>query len=294
MLETESEIATAEYVPPIRPLDVEELIRTRIPTLSRTNMKIPELLRDDNCPTRKIADAVGFDPVLTTRLLKMANSSLYARRNTANSIQQAIEALGRKSVYDIVMLGAMADSFAKEIVSSIYGRILWEHSIVVGLLAREVGRLLGLRGTEEAFLCGILHDIGKILLLKAETEYYNGIIAEPSERELLRAEEITFGLTHAEVGAYISYKWDLPEIVCNVILYHHQPEKTTGSSVVTHIVNVADLIANVNGYGVRLEEVEALAFSESVRLLRLETDQITEAWANIQDSLAEVLSMFYH
>jgi putative nucleotidyltransferase with HDIG domain len=274
--------------PPV--IDIEALIKTGVPPLSRTKMRIPELLRDENCSTKKIAEAVMFDPVLTTRLLKLANSSLYARRSTVTSISQAIEALGRRSLYDMVMMSAMADGFAKEIVTSVYGRIIWEHSIVVGLLAREISSILGLRGTEEAFLCGVLHDIGKILLLKAEPEWYQSLLAEPTEAEMLRVEEEALGVTHAEVGAYVTHKWALPEMVCRVILHHHQPHQGTG--VINHIVNVADLIANVNGYGLRLEGTEELMLSESAAHLRLTTDQITTAWSNIQDSLKEVLSMF--
>jgi putative nucleotidyltransferase with HDIG domain len=297
---TEKNMITLEVEPsetedsPIRcPLDIEALVKTKIPPLSRTNMRIPELLRDDNCSTKKLADAVGFDPMLATRLLKLANSSLFARLTPVNSIQQAIETLGRKSLYDIVMLGAMADGFAREIVASMYGRIIWEHSIVVGLLSRELSKTLRLRGTEEAFLCGILHDIGKILLLKAEPEIYQTLLDLPSEAEMLRGEEATFGVTHAEIGAYVTHEWQLPATVCGVILYHHKPQISISSVVISHIVNVADTIANVNGYGLRLAEIEELTESESVRALRLETDQITTAWANIQDSLREVLSMFH-
>lgn len=274
-------------------LDIEAMIKTSIPPLGRATMRIPELLKDDNCSTKKIAEAVGFDPMLTTRLLKLANSSLYARRNTVTSISQAIESLGRKSLYDIVMMSAMADGFAKEIVNSVYGRIIWEHSIVVGLLAREISNVLGLRGTEEAFLCGVLHDLGKILLLKAEPQRYQSLLGEPTEEEMLRAEEEILGLTHAEVGAYVTHKWELPDLVCGVILHHHSPENSTNFAVISHVVNVADAIANVNGYGLRLEESEDLMRSPSVARLRLTPDQIETAWSNIQDSLKEVLSMFH-
>jgi putative nucleotidyltransferase with HDIG domain len=208
------------------------------------------------------------------------------------SINQAIEALGRKALYDVVMLGAMADGFAKEISNTIYGRIVWEHSVAVALLARELSNVLGLRGTEEAFLCGLLHDIGKILLLKGETEKYEAIINKATEAEVLAAERDTFGFTHAEIGGYVTRKWELPDVVCGVIMHHHRPRLAPLSTVITHIVNVADLIANVNGYGLRLEQSENLENSDSAKVLRLAPEQIAQAKGNIQDSLKEVLSTF--
>lgn len=271
-------------------IDIDSLVETNLPPLSPTNLKIPELLRDDNSSTRKIADAVGFDPMLTTRLLKLANSSLYCRQNSVTSISQAIDSLGRKSVYDIVMLGAFADGFSKEISTSVYGRMIWEHSIVVGLLSRELSRVLGLRGTEEAFLCGLLHDIGKILLLKAEPQRYQALLAEPTEAAMLAAEEEFLGVTHAEVGAFVTHKWELPDMVCSVLLHHHQPLKGTG--VITHIVNAADFISNVNGFGLRLESAEDAATAESFEFLKLTAAQIDAAWENIQPSLQEVIPMF--
>ncbi len=273
-------------------VDVNSLIKLKLPPLNSTVSRISELLRDPNVTSKKLAEAVGFDPILAARLLKMANSSLYARQQSATSIQQAIDAVGLKSLYDIVMLGVMADGFAKEIGNLAYGRIVWEHSIAVGLLSRELSNILGLRGTEEAFLCGLLHDIGKILLIKGEPKLFESFIEKASEIEMLEGEEDVFGLTHAEIGAYVTHKWELPEAVCSVIMHHHKPSRATISAVITNVVNAADLIANINGYGIRVEDEKKIFCSESIKFLRLSTLQINTAWENIQSSLIEVLAAF--
>lgn len=273
-------------------VDIESLVKLKLPPLNRTVLRISELLRDENVSTRKLADAVGLDPILAARLLKLANSSLYARKKTTTSIEQAIGAVGIKSLYDIVMLGAMADGFSKEISTMVSGRIVWEHSIVVGLLSRQISDLLDMRGTEEAFLCGLLHDIGKILLLKAEPVEYPKICENMSEGEMLAEEERVFGLTHAEIGAYVTNKWQLPDVVCGVIMHHHSPRNATVSTVITHIVNVADHLANMNGYGVRLDDEQELLCSQSVSFLNLNAAQLVTAWENIEDSLGEVLATF--
>lgn len=273
-------------------VDVNSLIKQKLPPLNATVLQISELLRDSNVSTKKLGQVVGCDPILAARLLKLANSSFYAREQSVTSIQQAIESVGLKSLYDIVILGAMADGFAKEIRGMVFGRVIWEHSIVVGLLARELSNILGLRGTEEAFLCGLLHDIGKILLLKGETELFESLLDKDSESEMLKGEEEVFGLTHSEIGAYVTHEWKLPDVVCSVIMHHHKPTQTSISTVITHIVNVADHLANIKGYGLRLEDKDELLWSVSVAFLKLAADQMDMAWENIEDSLTEVLSTF--
>lgn len=273
-------------------VDVEALINLKLPPLNRTAMKVNEMLRDPNTGTRQLAQVVGCDPALTTRLLKMANSCLFFRQAPVISIQQAIEAVGFKSLHDIVMLNAMADGFAKEIGNSVTGRAIWEHSIVVALVARELSNALGLRGTEQAFLCGLLHDIGKVLLLKGEPEKFESLRDSLTEETMLAGEDAVFGLTHAQVGAYVTRQWELPEVVCTVIMYHHHPRHAPMSTVITYIVNAADQIANLNGYGLRLEEMETVLQSESVRQLKLSLDQINDVWMKVKEQVKEVLVTF--
>jgi putative nucleotidyltransferase with HDIG domain len=273
-------------------VDMEALVKAKLPPLNSTVLKISELLRDVNVSSRKLAEVIGCDPFLAARLIKLANSAAYSRKKPVTSIQQAIDSVGLKALYDIVMLGAVADGFAREINRSVYGRAVWQHSVAVGLLARELSVVLDLRGAEESFLCGLLHDIGKILLIKHETELFESIATKKTESEMLKAEEYTFGLTHSEIGAYVSYRWQLPEVVCGVIMHHHDPEEATISTVITHIVCAADLIANVNGYGLRFEEAEALEFSPSIKYLKLHRDQITLAWENIQEAIKEIIVAF--
>lgn len=278
--------------PPRPAFNIDSLVKIKLLPLNQTVLRISELLRNQNISTRRLAEAVGFDPVLATRLLKMANSSLYARKSPTVSIQQAIEAVGIKALYDIVMMGAFADGFAKEIDTTEAGRLIWEHSIAVGLLSRELSDTLNMRGTEEAFLCGLLHDIGRILLLKAERNIFEKLLKNKSEAQILQDEEAVFGLTHAEVGAYVTHKWQLPDVVCGVIMHHHEPHLATVSTVITHIVNVADRFADVKGYGICPDTEDDVFQSESVAFLHLTPEQIQTAWENIESSFAEVVATF--
>lgn len=274
------------------PRNVEALVKLKLLPLDRTVFRISELLRNPYVSTKKLAATIGFDPLLAARILKLANSSLYSRKSQIDSIRHAIETIGIGALYDMVMMEAMASGFAKEIGTTVYGRVIWEHSVAVALLARELSDVLKLPGTEEAFLCGLFHDIGKILLIRTGRERFEALPENKSENEALRDEEDVFGLTHAEIGGYVTQKWQLPEVVCSVILHHHKPPEAAASAAVMHIVIVADLIANAAGHGLRRVDDAEVFGSESVAALKLDPARLTAVWKKIQTPLTDALAIF--
>lgn len=273
-------------------IDLEAMIRTKLPPLPGSVIRILQLLQDVNVTTRSLATAVGYDPSLTTRILRLANSPIYYQQREITSIQQAIDTIGLRSLYDILMLGIAANAFSREIQHTVIGRVVWEHSLTVALFARELSRMMGMRAFEEVFICGLLHDIGKIMLLRADPENYSSVLEKKSESEMLRWEFETFGYDHSQVGAIVARGWKLPEEVCQVILDHHKAAQSDQSVMVLHLINIADIVANYNGYGLRLEDAETLENSESMMFLNLRQEQLEKAWEKIESSLDEVINVF--
>lgn len=282
----------AERPPVSVKIDLEAMIRTKLPPLPGSVIRILQLLQDVNVTTRSLSNAVSYDPQLTTRILRLANSPIYYQQREVTSIQQAIDIIGLRSLYDILMLGVAASAFSKEIQHSVIGRIIWEHSLTVALYARELSKIMGMRGAEEVFICGLLHDIGKIMLLRADSENYTNILEKKNESEMLNWETEIFGYDHSQVGAIVARGWKLPDEVCQVILNHHKAAQSDQSVMVSHLINIADIVANFNGYGLRLEEEEILINSESIIFLNLKTEHLEKAWQNIEDSLDEVINAF--
>lgn len=272
-------------------LNIELLVKVKLPPMKSTVLRLMELLRDQDVMTATLAETVRYDPILATRVLRLANSALYSLRKPVTTIQKALDAIGTRSLYDLVMLDAMADGFGNEIRNSVLIKTIWEHSVAVGLLSREISRMLKLQGGEEAFVCGLLHDIGKILMLRADVERFESLLDQRTEHGMLEWEEKIYGFDHTEVGAYVANKWRLPDAVCSVIMHHHDPSKSPHSVVMANVVNAADLIANIYGYGLRLEEETSLLISEPIALLKLSRPQINEAWENIQDAISEVTNL---
>ena len=273
-------------------LDIETLVDTKLPPSPGGIMRLTTVLRDYNASTSRIAEAINFEPALVTRILRLANSPIYALEKNVATIQHAISAVGTVIIHDIVMMELTSVTFSKAIYKSPDVKKIWKHSLAVGLLSRELSKILGIRGTEEAFICGLLHDIGKIILLTHDAESFCDLSEDLSESEMLRLEMLRFGYNHAEVGALVARRWGLPDEVCLSILHHHDPSQSGQPMMVTHIVDVADTISNIRGMGVRLEKESKLANSESVMKLGLTEEHMDDAWNNVQNNLDEVIMAF--
>lgn len=273
-------------------IDIETLVETKLPPSPGGIMRITTVLRDYNASTGKIAEAINFEPALVTRILRLANSPLYALEKNVATIQHAIAAVGTLVIHDIVMMELTSATFAKAIYRSAEVRKIWQHSLAVGLLSRELSRMLKNRGTEESFVCGLLHDIGKIILISHDPDAMSGVSESSSESEMLRSEVARFGYNHAEVGALVARRWGLPDEVCLSLLNHHDPSQAEQPMIVTHIVDAADMIANSYGFGVRLEDSARLEHTESVIKLGLTPEQMEAAWVTVEQNLNEVVSAF--
>ncbi len=294
-----NEFTTTIQTAPRTENPIEKIIKANLPPLPGSVFRILELLRDVNVPSPVLTEAVGCDPMLAARLLRLANSSYYSQQNDITTIQKAIDTIGMKALYDAIMLGVAANTFAEEIGSAA-GRAIWEHSLAVALVAREITDSSNMRGGENAFLCGLLHDIGKFVLLKADSKGFKKLWDTPDDDEMMKAEDKYFGINHAEVGALLINRWNLPPAIADVTLYHHEPSKTRQGVFIAHVVNVAEDIAKANGYGSRAENREdvwlsdevAFLQSDSIVALRLTSAKMLEIWEKILPHLKEILQGF--
>jgi len=276
----------------IKKLDVKELVNQRLPPSPGGLLRLSNLLKDINSSTRQIANAISYEPVLVAKILRLANSPIYSFEKEVLSIESALSAIGNQMVSDIVML-----EFGSRTVKNggTHGEVekrMWEHSMAVAVTAREVSQKMGMRGLEESFICGLLHDFGKFLLLNHDPKGYLDIIDVRDEEAMLKSERHRYGYSHTEVGAVVAKHWELHDQVCQAILDHHDPALATVPSLIAHIVDVADQIANANGYCIRGGASANVWFSESAKKLKLDEEAITTLWENTEGKIAEVIKTF--
>ncbi len=265
--------------------DIETLIETTLPAPPGNIMRISRLLDDDNVSARKIIEAIGFEPMLVGRILRLANSTIYGLERNVTSIQSAISAIGNTNLREIVMMEMVSSYFGQQIHSSLIARKMWVHSLAVAIVSRELSEMLQMKGTEEAFICGLLHDVGKMIFLSSDFKGFLALQNEVGQETMLDRERCRYDYDHAEIGALIARRWRLQEEVCTSIEYHHNPALAIRASLVTHIVEVADIIANTNTYGLRVEDKERLETSESVRKLNLTKENLEKIWTQAHDKI---------
>jgi putative nucleotidyltransferase with HDIG domain len=273
-------------------IDIEALLKAELPPLPGSALRVANLAQDMNASTRAVADAIGTDPVLAARVLRAANSPMYSSERRVTALPTAVHTLGNNTVHMLVIISVAADTMDQKNRRSPLAKIMWEHSMAVGVLARELSRELGMRGSEEAFLCGLLHDIGKILLLRHDAELYATTLGVENEYEALAREQEVYGFTHSQIGALVSKRWDLPEEISFAINFHHQPDNAGKSMLMARIVDVADQLANGSGIGLRTKQEINVAESESAIVLKLSDEQLLTVGTRSQASLAEVMTLF--
>lgn len=272
-------------------INLESLIKAKLPPLPGSALKISGLLQDVNISQKKIADAIGNDPMLTSRVLRLANSPIYSFQQSVTNIGSAVGAIGNKAIYEMVLVSTVADSFASEIRNTVIGRDNWLHSLAVAIAARELSAMLEMRGTEEAFTCGLLHDIGSLLLFRADAAIYGEIFRQAERRDTSRIEREIYGFDHAQVGALAAHRWNLSDSVCNMILYHHNPSETPEARLMTHIISVADDLTYLKNQKLPLEG-EFLA-SAPVLSLGFQPHQLESVWEKVLVNLREVVKAFF-
>ena len=255
-------------------------------------MRLSELLKDYNASKRQIVQAISYEPALVARILRLANSTIYSLEREVVKVETAMTSIGNQAISDIVALEIALTTFKNNKEQGAEEQSIWEHSIAVAMIAKEISQTLGMRGLEEAFICGLLHDFGKFLLLSQDESGYSEIMQIVDENEMLRAENENYGYRHTEVGSLVARRWKLHDQVCHSILYHHNPTHAEYPSLVEHIVEVADIFANIKGYGIRGEEPGKIEVSESAIKLRIDNEFLDNVWEKSKGNIEEVLNTF--
>lgn len=243
-----------------------------LPTLPIVATRLLELVDDPMVSSGTLSRALSEDQVLTARVLKLANSSYYGFPRRIGTVNLALVVLGFDTVKDLVLSVAVMDAFRG---GNRDGRFdlacFWEHSIRVAAAARQLARLLRWRTVGETFTAGIIHDIGKIVLHQYQPKEFDEMVRRVVEENAppLETEQELMGATHADVGAWLAEKWNLPPGLVESVRYHHAP----GSAPLEHaaaaaLLHLADVLVKRIGFGNGLGlETDAEVHPDALRVL---------------------------
>lgn len=230
-----------------------------LPPLPDVMMQIADKIDNPNISIDEIVACIT-DQILVSKVLKICNSPYYGHLGHISTLKEAVVFIGLKSLMSIVTVHAMS-SFSPRNAAEI--KKVLQHCLVCGMIARDITRDMG-GNYELAFICGLLHDIGKTILLDMLSDY----MLLPDAREQLIEDN------HAEVGYLLAEKWNFGNEITEVIRYHHTPEKCTDHVNLAEIVSLANAMADLN---CQPDEIRDMTFAS------LELSQI-----NVDDLLKEV------
>jgi putative nucleotidyltransferase with HDIG domain len=229
-------------------MNVEEF-----PTLPQIITKIIDACEDEQVTVDDLAKIISNDPSICARILKLANSAYYGYLRKVNTISKAITILGFETIKTLSISASVFDSFKKIRSNYNFNRCqFWLHSIGTATICKVICRHIHNHDVEVVFLVGLLHDIGKLFF----ESYY-----EPQFEEVMKlvtvnrcsiydAESQVFGVTHDEVGGWLTERWKFPLDLVNPIQYHHDvkscPEEYAQFAA---MVQVADHICRIHNIG---------------------------------------------
>ncbi len=227
----------------------------RVKSLPSVPALYTELLRQLNTPDASVDDVariISSDTAMTAKVLQLANSAFFGVRQHLVDPKDAVCYLGFDTVKGLALTVRVFSTFAESGCPRFSVSSLAQHSVLTGTLARKLARAIHLpdQAVEDAFLAGLLHDIGKLVLVDALPAKYDQAmhLAENERQPYWEAEQRVFGTSHAEIGTYLLWLWGLPDAVVEAVAYHHAPSRcpVRHASPLT-AVHVANRLAHRRG-----------------------------------------------
>ncbi|MDP2847413.1 MAG: HDOD domain-containing protein [Humidesulfovibrio sp.] len=226
-------------------IDATLALVDNIPAFSKSVTRVLHLASDLNCSARDLLEVVSTDPVLTMKVLRLVNSAYFGRSQKVTSVHQAMVTLGLNTLKNVALSLAMLGALPKKSSSGFDIDALWEHSLAVGLAARRLARQQNLSRTEaeDCFVAGLLHDVGKLVLAQFRPQEFADALDEARQqgRPLHEAERASIGVDHAELGAALARRWELPPALVNALAGHHDPE--AAPAPMTDVIFAANQVA---------------------------------------------------
>ena len=240
----------------------------RLPSLSTTAAKVLETCNNPESSPNDLNRVIGLDPVLAGQVLRLINSAYYSLAHPISSLTRAIIMLGINTVKNLVLSVAILEQLHnKQSFRALSAEKFWAHSVSVGVIAKCLAMVRGvsLSDQEEFFVCGLLHDLGKIPLnCQFSDEYFQTLdLAKQSRWPLAHAESVVFGIDHGIVGGLIAKKWRLSPAFIAALECHHQPDKSLPEhQQMVFIVALADIFSQLLDIGFCEGKQNGTAFAE--------------------------------
>jgi len=265
------------------------LAAVRMPAMPQILLQLMEMCRDDNAGIPALAALISRDAGMTSRILTVAGSPAFRRARVAPSLEQALMAIGLNMVKTLLISEAVFQIFGGfSLRRTVDLRSFWIHSLSAAINSKEIAKRIGYPRLEEAYLAGLLHDVGRLALLSAEPEQYAPHFHAPDNAALCTREKELLLLTHADAGGWIAEQWQLDSFIADSIRYHHDPETRLHR---THPLIRTVNLANQLTPGLRADSASVMAAAQLCGLSADDVEQLCKTTGEEIGKVAEYLGI---
>lgn len=235
-------------------LTLEQVVKevNDLPPLPTVATRIFHMLRDPRVTAKTISDQISMDQGLTAKVLQLANSAFYSYARRVSTISEAVVILGMNTIRNLVLTASVQPTLMREVEGYFLERgALWEHSIATAIGANLLARKVDASLADNAFVAGLLHDMGKLVLNLHMKETYAQVLATVNQEQVpfMVAEEAILGFNHAQVGGRVAEHWNLPLDLTEAIEFHHHPLQAVKHARLAGIIHITDTVAMMMGFG---------------------------------------------
>lgn len=260
-----------------------------LPTLPVVVNNVIQITQNPKSSALEVGRAISYDQALATKVLRTANSAFYGFPRKITTITHAIVILGFANIRNIVLTASIFDMFPSKGGSKYFDREgFWKHSLACGVTSKLIAKRLGIKNLEEVFICGLLHDLGKLVLDTYFKEDFARVVRLVKEKEILirDAEQQLLDIDHAAVGGIVADKWNLPPALIKAIRFHHNPPRASESMRIAAIVHLADVLCRAIGMGNGGDTKVPCINEESWELLNLNKQTIKRLFSEMEEEVA--------
>lgn len=270
---------------------------SHIATLPEVTMKIIKLVEDPDSTAQDLNNVISNDPALGARILKVVNSAFYGLPGQIGSINRAIVLLGLNAVKNIAIAASLAKLFrGGKIAANFDARDLWSNAIASACATRLLAEKIGLGLPDEAFLSGLIHDIGIMVEIQARRSQFVEVLQkldENPEMTLSQAETEVLGANHEQFGQGLCKLWKFPQNFQYVTGFHHRPlELAEGQRTLAGLTHVADVLTKKLEIGFTAGTKETKVDPTLLKELGLTESQLDEVAEQLPEAIEEASGIF--
>ncbi|MBF0495860.1 MAG: HDOD domain-containing protein [Deltaproteobacteria bacterium] len=245
------------------------------------------LLSDPNASADELARTLSYDQSLVARLIKVSNSSLYGSSREIKTLRAAVIRLGNQIIKSLVWVSSIRGLFpAGASPNGILGQALWRHAKECGLASRRVAQAVRYGDPEEAFVNGLLHDMGKLLITIYMPEEFRAALKKQNTAKMrgYEAEREVLGFDHMIVGEMVMKKWNMPESLTACVRYHHHPKNISDFSVLSSIICCGDYLGHTQGSRSDLTPIDdVISIESALEILNLDENKMNMLAMTVAD-----------